>query len=58
MRLDTTQHEEKNGCNLAIVQVDEGGDSQCDRDPVDRQIRFQNCVGWKYNSERAAKRRK
>ena len=40
--------------NLAIIQADEGGDSQCDRDPVDRQIRFQNCVGWKYNSERAA----
>ena len=32
MRLDTTQHEEKNGHNLAIVQV-EGGDSQCDIKP-------------------------
>ena len=55
MRLDTTQHEEKNCRNLAIVQVDEGGDSQCDRDPVDRQIRFQNYVGGKIQVREGSK---
>ena len=45
MRLDTTQHEEKNCRNLAIVQVDEGGDSQCDRDPVDRRFDSKTTLG-------------
>ena len=46
MRLDTTQHEEKNGCNLAIVQVDEGEILNVIATQLAvRQIRFQNYVG-------------